>query len=45
MQTEGLTEVGNPSSLFLTNREDGITGATVFPALEGRGRCWSKSRR
>ncbi|HIV77732.1 MAG TPA: DNA repair protein RadA [Candidatus Sphingomonas excrementigallinarum] len=35
MQTEGLTEVGNPSSLFLTNREEGITGATVFPALEG----------
>lgn len=35
MQTEGLAEVGNPSSLFLTNREEGMTGATVFPALEG----------
>ena len=35
MQTEGLTEVANPSALFLTQREDGIAGTTVFPALEG----------
>ncbi len=35
MQTEGLSEVGNPSALFLTHREEGVTGATVFPALEG----------
>jgi DNA repair protein RadA/Sms len=35
MQTEGLAEVGNPSSLFLTHRDDAMTGATVFPALEG----------
>lgn len=35
MQTEGLSEVANPSSLFLTNRDEGVTGATVFPALEG----------
>jgi DNA repair protein RadA/Sms len=35
MQTEGLAEVGNPSSLFLTTRDDAMTGATVFPALEG----------
>ncbi|MBB5714815.1 DNA repair protein RadA [Sphingomonas aerophila] len=35
MVAEGLTEVANPSALFLTHREEGITGATVFPALEG----------
>jgi len=32
---EGLTEVGNPSALFLTDRAEQVTGATVFPALEG----------
>ena len=35
METSGLNEVANPSALFLTHREDGMTGATVFPALEG----------
>ncbi|WP_267395938.1 MULTISPECIES: DNA repair protein RadA, partial [unclassified Sphingomonas] len=35
MQTEGLTEVANPSALFLTHRDEGVTGTTVFPALEG----------
>lgn len=35
MQTEGLTEVGNPSSLFLTSRDENVTGTVVFPALEG----------
>jgi DNA repair protein RadA/Sms len=35
MQGEGLTEVANPSSLFLTQRDEGVTGTTVFPALEG----------
>lgn len=35
MQEEGLTEVGNPSALFLTDRAEQVTGATVFPALEG----------
>ena len=35
MAGEGLIEVANPSSLFLTQREEGMTGATVFPALEG----------
>ena len=35
MQAEGLSEVGNPSSLFLTTRGDEVTGTTVFPALEG----------
>ncbi|KTF68615.1 DNA repair protein RadA [Sphingomonas sp. HT-1] len=35
MQAEGLTEVGNPSSLFLTQRDENVTGTVVFPALEG----------
>ncbi|UZK66358.1 DNA repair protein RadA [Sphingomonas sp. M1-B02] len=35
MQTEGLAEVGNPSSLFLTQRDESVTGTIVFPALEG----------
>ncbi len=37
MGADGLEEVANPSSLFLTEREDGrsVSGAVVFPALEG----------
>lgn len=35
MVDKGLEEVTNPSSLFLTDRDETITGATVFPALEG----------
>ncbi|HVF95212.1 MAG TPA: DNA repair protein RadA, partial [Sphingomonas sp.] len=35
METEGLAEVANPSALFLTHRDEGVTGTTVFPALEG----------
>jgi DNA repair protein RadA/Sms len=35
MAEEGLAEVGNPSALFLTERAEQVTGATVFPALEG----------
>lgn len=35
MAEEGLAEVGNPSALFLTDRAEQVTGATVFPALEG----------
>ncbi|MBY9062094.1 DNA repair protein RadA [Sphingomonas yunnanensis] len=35
MVAEGLEEVSNPSALFLTQRDEGVTGATVFPALEG----------
>ncbi len=35
METSGLSEVGNPSSLFLTSRGEAVTGTTVFPALEG----------
>lgn len=35
MQSEGLAEVANPSSLFLTQRDESVTGTVVFPALEG----------
>ncbi len=35
MVAEGLTEISNPSALFLTQRDEGVTGTTVFPALEG----------
>ncbi|MHA3841572.1 DNA repair protein RadA [Sphingomonas aestuarii] len=35
MASEGLTEVSNPSSLFLTSRDESVTGTVVFPALEG----------
>jgi len=31
----GLSEVRNPSALFLTTRAEMVTGATVFPAIEG----------
>lgn len=35
MVEKGLEEVSNPSALFLTAREEGLSGAVVFPALEG----------
>lgn len=35
MAAQGLDEVSNPSSLFLSDRDESVTGATVFPALEG----------
>jgi len=35
MAEEGLKEIANPSALFLTHRDESVTGATVFPALEG----------
>jgi len=35
MAAEGLAEVSNPSSLFLTARDEAVSGAVVFPALEG----------
>ena len=35
MAEEGLTEVANPSALFLTHRGEAVAGAVVFPALEG----------
>lgn len=35
MEAEGLSEVGNPSSLFLSHRDENVSGTVVFPALEG----------
>lgn len=35
MTGQGLQEVKNPSSLFLTERAEPIEGVAVFPALEG----------
>ena len=35
MDEEGLAEVANPSALFLTHRGEAVSGAVVFPALEG----------
>lgn len=35
MERDGLAEVENPSSLFLTERDQPVAGAVVFPALEG----------
>ena len=35
MEGVGLTEVPNPSALFLTQRGEPVSGTAVFPALEG----------
>jgi DNA repair protein RadA/Sms len=35
MAGAGLEEVGNPSMLFLSGREEQVAGSAVFPALEG----------
>ncbi|MDQ3144665.1 MAG: DNA repair protein RadA [Pseudomonadota bacterium] len=35
MEGAGLTEVPNPSVLFLTQRGEPVSGTAVFPALEG----------
>jgi len=35
MAGAGLEEVGNPSLLFLSGRNDPVPGSAVFPALEG----------
>jgi DNA repair protein RadA/Sms len=35
MEEGGLTEVANPSSLFLTRRDEPVSGTAIFPALEG----------
>ncbi len=35
MEGQGLTEVANPSMLFLSGREEPIPGSAIFPALEG----------
>jgi DNA repair protein RadA/Sms len=35
MEGKGLTEVPNPSALFLTHRGEPVSGTSVFPAIEG----------
>jgi DNA repair protein RadA/Sms len=35
MEGQGLTEVPNPSALFLTKRGEPVSGTSVFPAIEG----------
>jgi DNA repair protein RadA/Sms len=35
MGEAGLAEVGNPSALFLAEREAGVSGAAVFAGMEG----------
>src|SRR5688572_19339664 len=35
MEGGGLAEVANPSSLFLTRRDEPVSGTAIFPALEG----------
>jgi DNA repair protein RadA/Sms len=35
MEGAGLTEVGNPSMLFLSGRGEPMAGSAVFPAIEG----------
>ncbi|UIJ44091.1 DNA repair protein RadA [Sphingomonas cannabina] len=35
MEAGGLSEIANPSSLFLTARDETVAGTVVFPALEG----------
>ncbi len=35
MTDTGLAEVANPSALFLSDRDDDITGAVVFAGMEG----------
>ena len=35
MEREGLSQVPNPSVLFLTQRGEPVSGTSIFPALEG----------
>ncbi len=35
MEGHGLAEVSNPSTLFLSGRDEPLAGSAVFPALEG----------
>ncbi len=35
MAGAGLEEISNPSSLFLSGRDDPVPGSAVFPAMEG----------
>src|SRR5436309_2433788 len=37
MEGAGLTEVPNPSALFLTHRGEPVSGTSVFPAIEVSG--------
>jgi DNA repair protein RadA/Sms len=35
MEGQGLAEVANPSALFLTRRDEPVSGTSIFPAIEG----------
>jgi len=35
MEGQGLAEVPNPSALFLTRRDEPVSGTSIFPAIEG----------
>ncbi len=35
MEGQGLAEVSNPSALFLTRRDEPVSGTSIFPAIEG----------
>lgn len=35
MQEQGLIEVSNPSKLFLMDRDNNVSGTSVFPGIEG----------
>lgn len=35
MESDGMTEVNNPSELFLSERSEHIPGTSIFPSLEG----------
>jgi len=35
MEGAGLSEVANPSALFLTRRDEPVSGTSIFPAIEG----------
>ena len=45
MVETGLTEVPNPSELFLADRRDDVTGAVVLPASKEAVRCLSRLKR
>lgn len=36
MREEGLIDVSNPSSLFLSTRQDGVPGSVILPTIQGR---------
>ena len=45
MTGAGLSEVANPSALFLGERNARRRARRFSPAWRARGRCWSRSRR